>query len=261
MSPSTRPADRLAWLSPAVVLLLLGAWEAGVRWGGVSPLLTPAPTTILRELATLVGNGVMVTNLGATLLRLTLGLVLGAGSGIALGLAMGWWPAVRRAMDPLVAGIHPIPKIALFPILIVLLGIGEESKIAAIAIGAFFPSLINTMAGVRGISPIQLDLARNYGASTRAMFFRILLPGSLPLVLTGLRISANVAFLSAIGVEMISAHTGLGSLLWLSWQVFRIEQLYATLIVVALVGIVLALAIRSLTRRWAPWLTESGVAI
>jgi NitT/TauT family transport system permease protein len=260
MTATTRPGDRFAWLSPVVVVLLLGAWETGVRSGGISALLTPAPSTILQELATLLGNGVMLTNLGATLLRLTLGLLLGAGVGIALGLAMGWWPVVRRAIDPLVAAIHPIPKIALFPILIVLLGIGEESKIAAIAIGAFFPSLINTMAGVRGISPVQLDLARNYGAGTRAMFFRILLPGSLPMVLTGLRISANVAFLSAIGVEMISAHVGLGSLLWLSWQVFRIEQLYATLIVVALVGVGLALVIRTLTHRMAPWLSDAGAA-
>jgi NitT/TauT family transport system permease protein len=256
-----RPPDPRTWISPAVVVVLLGAWELGVRTGGLSPLLTPAPSTILRELLMLLANGVMLTNLSATLLRLGTGLLLGAGLGVALGLAMGWWPTLRRAVDPLVAGIHPIPKIALFPILIVLLGIGEESKIAAIAIGAFFPSLINTMAGVQAISPVQLDLARNYGAGTRAMFFRILLPGSLPLVLTGLRISANVAFLSAIGVEMISAHTGLGSLLWLSWQVFRLEQLYATLIVVAAVGILLAVVIRTLTRRWAPWLTDAGVAI
>lgn len=261
MNAMRRSVDRLAWLSPAMIVLLLGSWEAGVRLGGISPLLTPAPSTILRELATLLANGVMLTNLGATLLRLGIGLLLGASLGVGLGLAMGWWPTLRRAVDPIVAGIHPIPKIALFPILIVLLGIGEESKIAAIAIGAFFPSLINTMAGVRAISPVQLDLARNYGAGTRAMFLRILLPGSLPLVLTGLRISANVAFLSAIGVEMISAHTGLGSLLWLSWQVFRIEQLYATLIVVALVGVSLTLTIRTASHRWAPWLTDSGVGL
>jgi NitT/TauT family transport system permease protein len=261
MSTTARSPDRLAWLSPAVIALLLGSWEAGVRWGGVSPLLTPAPSTILRELVTLVANGVMVSNLMATLLRLASGLTVGASIGVALGLAMGWWPTLRRAIDPIVAGIHPIPKIALFPILIVMLGIGEESKIAAIAIGAFFPSLINTMAGVRAISPVQIDLARNYGAGTSAMFFRILLPGSLPLILTGLRISANVAFLSAIGVEMISAHNGLGSLLWLSWQAFRIEQLYATLIMVGLVGVGLTLTIRTVTNRWAPWLTDSGVGL
>lgn len=261
MTPRTRPADRLAWLSPAVIVALLGGWEAGVRVGAIPPLLTPAPSAILRELALQLGNGVMLTHLGATLLRLGVGLGLGAGLGVSLGLAMGWWPTLRRALDPIVAAIHPIPKIALFPILIVLLGIGEESKVAAIAIGAFFPSLINTMAGVRAITPVQLDLARNYGAGTRDMFFRILLPGSLPLILTGLRIAANVAFLSAIGVEMISAHTGLGSLLWLSWQVFRIEQLYATLIVVAVVGITLTAAIRGLSHRWAPWLTDSGVGL
>lgn len=249
-----------AWISPTMVLAFLAAWEAGVRWGGVSPLLTPAPTTILRELVRLAANGTMFTHLSVTLFRLGSGLAIGAGSGIALGLAMGGWAPLRRALDPLVAAIHPIPKIALFPILIVLLGIGEESKIAAIAIGAFFPSLLNTMAGVRGISTVQLDLARNYGANTRALFFRIFLPGSLPLVFTGLRLSANVAFISAIGVEMVAAQTGLGSLLWQSWQVFRIEQLYATLVVIALVGVLMVAAIRGLMHRSAPWLTNGEIS-
>lgn len=247
------------WLSPAIVLAFVAAWEAGVHWGGISPLLTPAPTTILRELVRLATNGVMFTHLGVTLFRLGSGLLIGAGGGIVLGLAMGGWAPLRRAFDPLVAAIHPIPKIALFPILIVLLGIGEESKIAAIAIGAFFPSLLNTIAGVRGISTVQLDLARNYGADNRALFLRVFLPGSLPMVFTGLRLSANVAFISAIGVEMVAAETGLGSLLWQSWQVFRIEQLYATLVVISIVGILMVAVIRGLMRRSAPWLTHAEV--
>lgn len=249
------------WHAMAVVGGLLGLWELGVRAGGVSPLLTPAPSTILQELFRLLASGTILTHLGVTLLRLVGGLVLGAGTGILLGLGMGWFTPVRRVMDPLVAAVHPIPKIALFPILIVLLGIGEESKIASVAVGAFFPSLLNTVAGVRGISAVQLELARNYGAGTAAMFFRVLLPGSLPMVLTGLRLSANVAFLSAIGVEMVAAQSGLGALLWMSWQVFRIEQLYATLVVISLVGVLLASLIRAAMRRAAPWMTESGVRI
>lgn len=249
------------WHSLLLVAGLLGLWEAGVRSGGVSPLLTPAPSAILHELLRLLADGPLLPHLGTTLLRLTAGLALGAGPGILLGLAMGRFPPVRSAVDPLVAAIHPIPKIALFPILIVLLGIGEESKIASVALGAFFPSLLNTVAGVRGISQVQLDLARNYGAGTLAMFFRVLLPGSLPMVLTGLRLSANVAFLSAIGVEMVAAKSGLGALLWMSWQVFRIEQLYATLVVISLVGLALAALIRAAMRRAAPWMTESGVRV
>jgi NitT/TauT family transport system permease protein len=172
---------------------------------------------------------------------------------------MGWSPRLQIVLNPVIAAFHPIPKIALFPLIIVLLGIGEQSKIVAVAVGAFFPMLLNTLAGVRGISPVHFDLARNYGASTGQMFRRVLLPGSLPMVFTGLRISANVAFLSTIGVEMVAARNGLGSLLWLSWQLFRMEQLYATLVVIALIGVGLTMLIRWVARQTAPWLGERHV--
>lgn len=201
-------------------------------------------------------DGMLWQHLGATLSRLGAGFVMGGATGICLGLAMGWSVSLRHLLDPVVAAIHPIPKIALFPLLIALLGVGESSKVASIGIGAFFPALLNTIAGVRSIDPVQIDLARNYGATSTAMFRRILLPGSLPMVMTGMRLSANVAFLSAIGIEMVAADTGLGAVLWLSWQVYRIERLYATLLVVSALGIVLAMLIRRVSLRVVPWMPE-----
>jgi NitT/TauT family transport system permease protein len=241
------------------VLILSGLcllWEGSSHLGLVSGVLAPPPSAILRELMMMARDGMLGRHLGATLSRLGLGFVVGAASGICLGLAMGWSSQLRRAFDPLIAAIHPIPKIALFPLLIALLGIGEASKVTSIGIGAFFPSLLNTIAGVRSINPVQIDLARNYGATSLTMFRRILLPGSLPMVMTGLRLSANVAFLSAIGIEMVAADTGLGAVLWLSWQVYRIERLYATLIVISLMGVLLALIIRRLSLRIVPWMPE-----
>jgi ABC-type nitrate/sulfonate/bicarbonate transport system permease component len=113
------------------------------------------------------------------------------------------------------------------------MGIGEESKVAAVALSAFFPSLINAMAGVRGIAPTQIELARNYGASPAAMVRRVLLPGSLPMALTGLR-----------------------ALLWNSWQMFRVERVYATIGVIAMLGMVNTSLIRRLRRRVVPWLPD-----
>jgi NitT/TauT family transport system permease protein len=106
------------------------------------------------------------------------------------------------------------------------------------------------------MNPVHLELARSFGATRRQMFLRVLLPGSLPLMLTGLRLSANVAFHATIGVEMVGSRTGIGSLLWLSWQTFRIDQLYATLVIIATIGIGLAALIRWVTVRGAPWLAE-----
>jgi NitT/TauT family transport system permease protein len=201
-------------------------------------------------------GGDLLHHVGATLMRMVGGLALGAGSGVMLGLAMGWLPPLRRMLDPLVSAFHPIPKIALFPLVIVVLGIGESSKLVAIALAAFFPSLISSMGGVLSIASVQLDLARNYGAGPRAMLFRILLPGSLPMILTGLRVATSVAFLSAISIEMVAAKQGLGALLWLSWQLFRIEQLYATIVVIAVIGITNTALIRFVRRRMAPWLPD-----
>lgn len=241
------------------VLILSGLcllWEGSARFGLVSGVLAPPPSAILRELLAMATDGMLGRHLGATLSRLGMGFLVGATAGIGLGLAMGWSSQLRHAFDPIVAAIHPIPKIALFPLLIALLGIGEASKVSAIGIGAFFPALLNTIAGVRSINPVQIDLARNYGANSVTMFRRILLPGSLPMVMTGLRLSANVAFLSTIGIEMVAADTGLGAILWLSWQVYRIERLYATLIVISLMGVLLAMLIRRMSLRAVPWMPE-----
>jgi ABC-type nitrate/sulfonate/bicarbonate transport system permease component len=236
--------------------VLLAIWELVIRAGWYAGLFFPAPSAIAHALGDSLANGQLWLHLSATLLRIGGGLAIGGMAGLLLGLAMGSWRGVRALMDPIIAAIHPVPKLALFPLLIVLLGIGERSKIAAVSVGAFFPMVLNTMAGVRSISPVHLDLARNYGASTWKLFNRVLLPGSLPMILTGLRLSANVAFHATIGVEMVGSRIGLGSLVWLSWQTFRIEQLYATVTVIALVGLGLTMLLRGIARRSAPWLPE-----
>lgn len=256
MSPRVRGAN--GWSGWVVIGGLLALWEGLVRLGIVSALLTPPPSAIGGALLGMLTDGLLVPHLLATVSRLVVGIALGATVGTVLGLAMGWLPAVRRAADPLVAALHPIPKIAIFPLLIVVLGIGEESKVAAVALSAFFPSLINAMAGVRGIAPTQIELARNYGASSAAMLRRVLLPGALPMVLTGLRIATSVGFLSAISVEMVASRTGLGALLWNSWQMFRVERVYATIGVIALLGMMNTSLIRRLRRRLVPWQPDDG---
>ena len=252
--PWSRDAGR--WSSVLLPGALLAAWELGGRAGLVPSLLAPVPSTIASGLVAMVREGALLPHVGATLARLAVGLGIGAAVGVSLGLAMGWLAALHRAVDPLVAALHPVPKIAIFPLLIVLLGIGEESKVAAIAMSAFFPSLLNAVAGVRAITPTQVDLARNYGAGPGAMLRRVLLPGSLPMVFTGLRIATSVAFLTAISVEMIAARTGLGALLWTSWQLFQVERVYAIIGVIGVLGMVNTAVIRRLRRRLVPWMPD-----
>ena len=241
----------VVWVAILVTLELLV--RTGVRTG----LFFPAPSSVAASLVQMIGNGSLLGNLGATMTRIVMGLLVGASIGVSLGLAMGTSKRLRRLVDPVVAALHPIPRLAFFPLLIVVFGVGETSKLAAVSLGAFFPMLLNTVAGVRGMNPVHLELARNFGASRRQMFLHVLLPGSMPLMLTGLRLSTNVAFHSTIGVEMIGSRTGIGAMLWLSWQTFRIDHLYAILVVIAVIGIGLATLIRWVTQRSAPWLSET----
>lgn len=243
-----------------VWVVLLGVVEVLVRTGIRTGLFMPAPSTVAGTLARMIGDGSLVSHLASTFSRILFGLLGGASIGVLLGLAMGTSPRLRRLFDPLVAALHPIPRLAFFPLLIVMFGVGEMSKMAAVSLGAFFPMLLNTVAGVRGMNPVHLELARNYGAGRRQMFLHVLLPGSMPLMLTGLRLSTNVAFHGTIGVEMVGSQTGLGAMLWLSWQTFRIDQLYAILVVIAAIGIGLASLIRWVTYRSAPWMVEKPAA-
>jgi ABC-type nitrate/sulfonate/bicarbonate transport system permease component len=245
------------WISVLIVFAILAIWEWLARSGHISALFFPPPTKILRSFFELLLNGKLLVHLKASLIRLTLGFVLGGLPGLALGLFMGWSPRTRSIVDPIIAALHPIPKIAIFPLILVVFGIGEASKVVAIAVAAFFPMLINSMAGVRQISPVYFEVTRNYGASLWKTFTRVVIPGSLPMVLTGARLAFNIALVIAIAVELLAAKEGLGVMIWFSWQTLRIEDLYASLIATALLGISANFIIQRISVHMAPWYDQS----
>jgi ABC-type nitrate/sulfonate/bicarbonate transport system permease component len=248
---------RLEWWLPAVIVAVaLTVWEWQVRSGGLSALFFPAPSTIGRTLIRLLTNGELAVNVGATLSRLLLGFALGGLPALILGMAMGWSRRLRAVVDPLIAATHPVPKIAVLPLIMIIFGIGESSKVVVVAVAAFFPMLINTMAGVRQISPIYFEVAENYGASLFKVFTRVVVPGSLPLVLTGARLALNVALLITIAVELVAAQQGLGEMIWFAWETLRTEELYASLVVTAILGISFNLILQRLTARLVPWQVE-----
>jgi len=244
------------WLSTAVVLLPLAGWEWLVRSARVSPLFFPAPSAIALTLLQLLKSDKLAINLAATLSRVFLGFVLGAVPGLILGLIMGWSHRLRVFIDPFIAAAHPVPKIALLPLIMIIFGIGESSKVAIVGMAAFFPMLINAMAGVRQISLIHFEVAENYGASLIKVFTRVVVPGSLPLVLTGARLALNAALLLTIAVELLTAQKGLGVMVWFAWQTLRTEELYASVAVTAALGISFNLLLQRLAVHLVPWQVE-----
>ena len=248
-----RRAGAGAWPALLVAVALLAAWEAWARGTEGSSLLFPAPSVIAAALVRQGRSGELARALAATLGRLVSGFVLGGVPALLLGLVMGYSPRVRAAVDPLVAAAHAVPKIAVLPILMMLLGIGEAPKVVVVAAAAFFPLLIDTMAGVRQISPIHFEAAHAYGASAPRVFWRVLIPGSLPQILSGVRLAFNASLLITIALEIVAARTGLGATIWLAWQTLRVEELYASLAVISLLGVGFNAALARVGRRLVPW--------
>jgi NitT/TauT family transport system permease protein len=243
------------------LLIIAGAltvWEFAASYELIASTFFPQPTLIARSLWRLIATGDVVVHSAVTLGRTLGGFGIGAGSGLLLGLAMGAWPRLNALLDPIVALIHPIPKVAVLPLVLVVFGIGEASKIALGALGCFFPMLINTVAGVRTISPTYFEVARSYGAGKRAMFLRVVLPGSLPMVLTGARLALNMALVLVIAGELLVAQRGLGQMMWFSWQTMRIADVYAWLVVTGFIGVMLNWILARIATWAMPWRSAGG---
>ena len=256
MAERTLGRGRTRWLMLGLVVLGLAGWEVGAAVRLIPAFFLPPPSRVVRTLVALTLSGELWRHTGATLLRVGEGVLLGCIPACLIGLAMGWWPRVRAALDPLVSALHPLPKVALLPLFMVLFGIGELSKVVAVAVAAFFPTLLNALAGVRQISPQLFEVARCYGASRRKVFTRVVLPGSMPMLLMGVRLSVNIAIMITIAVELVAARSGLGTLIWLAWETMRTEQLYAGIVVIAAIGVAVSALLDFAGRKLLPWAKE-----
>jgi NitT/TauT family transport system permease protein len=259
-SVQQRREQRGRWLALAAGVGVLGLWEAMSRLAFVSSAVLPPPTTVVRALYVALTEDDLLSHVGITLGRLVTGVALGGTAGLLTGLAMGWSRRLRGFADPFVSVVHPVPKLALLPLLMVFFGLGEAPK-SGHCRHVVLSNGANAMAGVRQISPVHFDVARSHGASRRQMLRRVVIPGSLPTVLTGVRLATNVALVTTVAVEMIAAQRGLGSQLWLSWQIMRVDLLFATVALIAFLGVLVNRGMRVLARRAAPWLSERELTI
>lgn len=244
-------------LSLTSPLLLLALWEALVRLGVLDARFFPAPSDLLVAFWKMTGAGQVVGHVTASLTRGLVGFAIGAIPAVALGLTLGLFPLTRATLWPTIGALYVIPKIAILPLVMLIFGLGEQSKWVIIAIGVFFPVVINTMAGVMGIDKIYHDVGRNFGASRLDHYLTIALPGALPMILTGVRLGWGTALLLLVTAEIVAAKSGLGYLIWQGWQSFAIEQMYVGIIIVALLGYLSFVLLDQLTRAIVPWRPEA----
>lgn len=232
---------------------LLALWEAVSRLGWVSPLFLPAPTAVLAEAARMTATGELPRHLATSLARVGLGFLLGAAAGTLAGLVLGSSRLAEAAGNPLVAATYPIPKIALLPLMILWLGIGEAPKVAMIALGVFFPVAINTYAGVRDTDPVMLKAATSLGAGRGQTLLKVVLPSALPVVLAGYRLGAGLALLLVVSAEMVNATAGIGFLILHSGDLMLTGKLMVGLLALSLLGLGSTWGLRALEAHLVPW--------
>lgn len=236
--------------SPIFILIF---WEFLSRTSIIDPRFFPPPTQIVSTLSGLLTNGELYEHVGISLFRIVIGFLLGVIPGIVIGLCMGLYAPVRHFISPLIMALMPIPTLALLPLILIIFGIGETSKIVTIAGSVFFPVVINTVAGVITIDSIYIDVAKNYGASQKDFFMKIALPGSLPVMLEGIQMGQAIALLTIVAAEMMGAKSGIGYLIWTSYSAFLLKEMFVGLILISFFGYLFSLMIRGLRRKLLPW--------
>lgn len=236
--------------SPIFILIL---WEFLSRTGLVDARFFPPPTEIVGTFLKMGASGELFSHIGISLFRIFAGFLLGVIPAIILGLMMGLYSPLRHFFSPLIMALMPIPTLALLPIILILFGVGEVSKVVTIAGSVFFPVIINTVAGVVNIDRIYLDVAKNYGANSRDFFFKIALPGSLPVMIEGVQMGQAIALLTIVAAEMMGANSGIGFLIWTSYKAFLLKEMYVGLVLISFFGYLFSLMLRGLQTKLLPW--------
>ena len=250
-------------IAPAVII---AAWQAVAMLGWVNPQMLPSPLA-QKWLAYLLPSqpyadgswlgwavsGELVGDAVSSLYRVIVGFLIGAGLALPLGLAMGANARIYAWFNPLVQLLRPIPPIAYIPLAILWFGLGNPPAVFLIALGAFFPVLMNTIAGVRQVDGIYLRAARNLGASGSTLFLRVILPAAVPYILVGVRIGIGTAFIVVIVSEMIAVNNGLGFRILEAREYFWSDKIMAGMISIGLIGLAIDVAMNRLNNHLLRW--------
>lgn len=243
----------------AAGVALVAAWEFLPRQGLLNPAYFPPASQVAAVLARGLSAGELLPHVAATVTRLVVAFLLAAVPGLLVGFAMGLSATVRRALDPYVALLYPIPKVALLPLMLILFGVGERAFVFTGALTAFFQVVVNTTDGIRQVDPILVEVGRNYGARGFRLFWKVILPASLPGILTGLRLGLGLTLVTVVAVEFAIAKSGLGHVVWSSWQTLSTPRMYAAFVAVGALGLLLTRGLKRVQERLLAWQTSVDV--
>ena len=235
------------------VILALTAWQLVANARVMPILFLPGPNDVAQAFVKLFQTGDIWLDIGTSGAELGIGYGMAIAIGLVTGLLMGWYTRFQYALDPFVNFFYSTPRIVLIPLFIIWFGIDMPSKIAVIFLGALFPIIINTMAGVRNTEAALLRVARSFGASDALIFRRVVLPGSVPFILTGFRLGIGHALTGVVVAELIAARHGVGQLIAIAGQTFQTPKMLAGVILIAGTGMLLTTILQRIENRFQAW--------
>jgi NitT/TauT family transport system permease protein len=233
--------------------LVIAVWQLAGSAGWVNPLFLPAPSAIAVAITKLAMSGALWQHLSWSIMRIGTGWIIGTVAGVIVGFAIGLSTMARGVGITFISALFPIPKIALLPLLILWLGIGEEPKIATIALGVFFSTAISVYSGVDAVPRNLIRMAQSFNVPFHAIVRRVIWPGALPSILSGFRITASVALLLVVSAEMIGAQYGIGAFVLQAGNLMQTDQLLAGVVILSLFGLAVGKLINLLETRLLHW--------
>jgi ABC-type nitrate/sulfonate/bicarbonate transport system permease component len=236
-----------------LLALLLACWQILAARRILDPLFFPPPTKVGETLWKMLASGELGREVGATLARAGAGLLAGVVGGALLSILLCLSTPLRTAAQPLVSALYSTPRLTMLPMVMLIFGVNETSRLALVALSVGLVMVIQISDAVRGVSRDYVDLAANYGASRAVIVRKVYLPACLPQIFTALRLCTGRALVMTISIEMLSSNDGIGSMIWMSWQTFATEKLYASVVVAALLGLLSGPVFHRLERRFVPW--------
>ena len=249
---AARVSARLSRIAVPVVLLLIWQTVSVFMLDDTTRVLLPPPTAVAVAAWQLAISGELFRNLYDSLHRELVAFIW-ALTAIPVGIAMGWWTRINNQLDPLVEILRPIPPLAWIPLSILWFGVGDTQNEFIIFLGIFFPILLNTISGVKGVEPNLVRAARCLGADEAAILRRVVLRAALPQIVIGVRIGLGVGWMALVAAELVGANSGLGFMINDARTLLRTDIVIVGMIAIGLVGLALDLVIRELSRRALPW--------
>lgn len=241
------------WLSIGSFMFILLLWEGVSRMAWIPSLFLPAPSSILSEGWTMIKTGILFKHIFSSLSRILWGFIIACSLGIIAGILIGSFSIPEAVGNPIIAATFPIPKIAILPLLILWLGIGEASKVAVIALGVFFPMVINVYTGVKNVDPLLIKAALSLGSNRARIIRKVIFPSILPMIFAGMKLGIGIALLLVVAAEMVAADAGIGFMILSAADLMQTNKLMVGLIVLSLLGIFFNWLFKKLEHLVIPW--------